>query len=200
MKTILIIFFFVPLTLKASVVGISTHPMNESARVISAEMAGYMSQKKEFGAGLRYTQETRPGQLFDITAAGAQEARALSLGAGYDFQVLKEEKSQPRISFKPFYQYQKYQNARSDLLGVAPIIRKGFSVNGYEFFPFLAVPSGMKVESDTNRYVYYAALSFGASMPFPGADNDKFLLSLEGNKNLGAAYDYVSALVSWVWK
>jgi hypothetical protein len=37
-------------------------------------------------------------------------------------------------------------------------------------------------------------------MPFPGAEGEKFLISFEGNKNLGAASDYLGVLFSWVWK
>jgi hypothetical protein len=37
-------------------------------------------------------------------------------------------------------------------------------------------------------------------MPLPVGDGDKLLASVETNKNLGASSDYVSLLLSWVWK
>ena len=97
-------------------------------------------------------------------------------------------------------QMMKFETSSASLIGAAPTLRKGFSANGYEFFPYLAVPSGIKLDNSTDEFVYYASLTFGASMPFPGADNDQILLSFEGNKNMGASSDYVGCLVSWIWK
>ncbi len=178
--------------------GISTHPLNDEARVLSAEMMGFMSQRHEIGMGLRYTQELHKGQLIDLTAAGAPQARGLTIGGGMDFEILSEDVSQPRVSLKPYVQYIKFEDNRQNLIGLAPTIRKGLSVQGLEFFPYLALPSGLKLDSTAN-FVYYASLTLGTSMPFPGANTDKFLLSIEGNKNMGASSDYFGALVSWVW-
>lgn len=184
----------------ASVIGISTHPLNDEGRVFSAEMTGYMSQRNEMGAGLRYTQEVNRHRILDFTASGGQDSRGLTLGTGMDFELLSEDISQPRISLKPYVQYQKFENETSNLIGAAPTIRKGFSVHGQEFFPYLAIPSGMKIDSTTDEFVYYASATLGMSMPFPGANNDKVLLSVEGNKDMGSTSDYVGCLVSWVWK
>lgn len=200
MKNILFLGLFFSLSLQASVVGITTHPLNEEARVFSAEMTGYMSQRNEMGAGLRYTQELDQYRRLDVTAAGGQDSRGLTLGTGLDFELLSEDINRPRISLKPYIQYQKFDDQYSNYIGAAPTIRKGFAINGQEFFPYLALPSGMKVQSDTDAFVYYASLTLGASMPFPGAHNDKILLSLEGNKNMGSTSDYVGCLVSWIWK
>ena len=196
MKIIIILGLFLSLSLQASVIGISTHPLNDEGRVLSAEMTGYMSQRSEVGAGLRYTQEVDQGRIMDFTAAGAQDSRGLTLGAGMDFEIFSEDVSQPRLSIKPYWQHQKYEAESSNLIGVAPTLRKGFSLNGQEFFPYLAAPTGMKIDSTSDEFVYYASMTFGASMPLPGA----ILLSLEGNKNMGASSDYVGCLVSWMWK
>lgn len=196
MKIIIILGLFLSLTVQASVIGISTHPLNEEGRVLSAEMTGYMSQRSEVGAGLRYTQEVDQGRILDFTAAGAQDSRGLTLGAGMDFEILSEDVSQPRVSIKPYWQHQKYESESANLIGAAPTIRKGFSLNGQEFFPYLAVPTGMKIDSTSDEFVYYASMTFGASMPLPNA----MLISLEGNKNMGASSDYIGFLVSWMWK
>lgn len=196
MKIIILLGLFLSLTVQASVIGISTHPLNEEGRVLSAEMTGYMSQRSEMGAGLRYTQEVDQGRILDFTAAGAQDSRGLTLGAGMDFEILSEDVSQPRVSIKPYWQHQKYESESANLIGAAPTIRKGFSLNGQEFFPYLAVPAGMKIDSTSDEFVYYASMTLGASMPLPNA----MLISLEGNKNMGASSDYIGFLVSWMWK
>jgi hypothetical protein len=200
MKHILLCLIFVSFYSQASVVGISTHPLNDEAKVLSAEMTGYMSQRQEVGMGLRYTQELNPGRILDISASGAQNSRGLALGSGMDFELLREDVSQPRVSLKPYYQYLKYEDINQNLIGAAPTIRKGFSIEGNEFFPYLAVPTGIKINSDNQEFDYYASLTMGASMPLPAAGGDKLLVSVEGNKNLGASSDYLGVLLSWVWK
>ncbi len=200
MLNLLFLPFLLSIPLFASVVGVSTHPLNEEARVFSAEMTGYMSQRNEMGGGIRYTQEIAPNRLLDFSLAGGQNSRGLIAGGGMDLELLHEDVNQPRVSIKPYIQQQKFETSSFSSLGAAPAIRKGFSLNGTEFFPYLAFPSGIKIDSTTDKFVYYASMSFGASMPFPGARNKKILLSVEGNKNMGAAADYVGALVSWMWK
>lgn len=196
MKIIILSALFLSLSLEASVIGISTHPLNEEGKVLSAEMTGYMSQRSEMGAGLRYTQEVDQYRILDFTVSGGQDSRGLTLGAGMDFEILSEDVSQPRVSIKPYWQQQKFETESSNLVGAAPTLRKGFSLNGQEFFPYLALPTGMKIDSTTDEFVYYASMTLGASMPLPGA----ILLSLEGNKNMGASSDYIGCLVSWMWK
>ncbi len=196
MKIIILSALFLSLSLEASVIGISTHPLNEQGRVLSAEMTGYMSQRSEMGAGLRYTQEVDQYRILDFTVSGGQDSRGLTLGAGMDFEILSEDVSQPRVSIKPYWQQQKFETESSNLVGAAPTIRKGFSLNGQEFFPYLALPAGMKIDSTTDEFVYYASMTLGASMPLPG----NILLSFEGNKNMGASSDYIGCLVSWIWK
>lgn len=200
MRNYLLLALFFTLTSEASVVGISTHPLNDEARVFSAEMTGYMNQRHEMGAGIRYTQEVEQDRLLDLSASGGQESRGLTLGGGMDFEILSEDVHQPRFSLKPYMQYQKFDETTSTYIGGAPTLRKGFSISGQEVFPYLAVPTGMKLDSETDEFVYYASVTLGASMPFPGANNERVLLSVEGNKNMGSTSDYVGCLVSWMWK
>lgn len=183
----------------SSVIGISTHPLNEEARVLSAEMTGYMSQRNEMGMGLRYTQDISQFQRMDVSMAGGQDSRALVSNIGMDMELLSEDVSQPRVSVKPFIQYMKFEGESDTVLGAAPTLRKGFSTNGYEFFPYLALPTGLNFNNQNNEFSYYSSLTFGGSMPFPGANTNKLLFSLEGNMNMGSSSDYVGCLVSWVW-
>lgn len=200
MKHILVFLLLITNAAQASIMGISNYPLNEEARVLSAEMTGYMSQRSEVGAGVRYTQEVERRKILDITASGAQDSHSFIIGGGMDFELLSEDVSQPRVGLKPYFQNQKFGTQNSNLLGAAPSLRKGFSINGQEVFPYLALPTGIKIDSTSDEFVYYASMSFGASMPFPGANNDKFLLSVEANKNMGGSSDFIGCLVSWVWK
>lgn len=199
MKTFCLALILLPLTSLASVMGVSTHPFSDEARVLSAEMTGYMSQRNEMSMGLRYSHEVSHNRMLDFSVAGGQDSRGLLMGAGMDFELVSEELYRPRVSIKPFMQYQKFEAEASNLIGAAPSIRKGFSVQGQEFFPYLAVPTGIKIDSTTDEFVYYASMTLGMSMPFPGSQNERILLSFEGNKNMGASSDYLGCLVSWIW-
>ncbi|HXH76468.1 MAG TPA: hypothetical protein VNJ08_15960 [Bacteriovoracaceae bacterium] len=200
MKRITLLFLLISLPVFGSVIGITTHPLSDEARVLSAELTGFLSERHEMGMGARYTQTVGRHNLMDFAIGGAQHSRSLTLGTGIDFAILDEDVSQPRVSVKPFLQYLKFDNFRQNVIGAAPTIRKGLNIHGYDFYPYLAIPAGLKVDSITDEFVYYASLTIGASMPFPGADPDKLLLSLEGNKDMGASSDYVSLLVSWIWR
>jgi hypothetical protein len=199
MKTFFLVFLLLPVATWASVMGVSTHPFNDETRVISAEMTGYMSQRHEMGMGLRYSHEVSRYRMLDFSVAGGQDSRGLVMGGGMDMELLSEELYQPRVSVKPFMQYQKFEDEAFNLMGAAPSLRKGFSVQGQEFFPYVAVPMGIKIDSTSDEFVYYASMTLGMSMPFPGAQNEKILLSFEGNKNMGASADYLGCLVSWIW-
>lgn len=197
MKNILFLILFISAESFASIVGITTHPLKDEARVLSAEMTGYMSSRNEMGAGIRYTQGFN-GNLLDVSAAGAQDSRSMILGAGMDFQILAEDMNQPRVAIKPYGQQMTFEGDSATLIGAAPSIRKGFAAAGSEIFPYLALPNGVRLDSDTQEMAFYSSLTLGASMSIPQSQ-ERLVLSLEANKNLGASSDYVGLLVSWIW-
>lgn len=197
MKNILFLILLISAESFASIVGITTHPLKDEAKVLSAEMTGYMSERNEMGAGIRYTQGF-DGNLLDVSAAGAQDSRSMILGAGMDFQILAEDMNQPRVAVKPYIQQTTFEGSSATLIGGAPSIRKGFAAAGSEIFPYLALPNGVRVDSDDQEVTFYSSLTFGASMSVPQSQ-ERLVLSLEANKNLGASSDYVGVLVSWIW-
>jgi hypothetical protein len=190
----------IPFLVEASVVGITTHPLPEKSRLLSGSMTGYLSERHEIGAGIRYTQELEVDELFDLFVSGAQHSREYLIGGGVDFQVLSETEDHPRISVKPFYQYQKFEESKNGIIGFAPTLRKSFTFYDYSLFPYLAIPSGIKIDSHSDIFSYYASLTLGASFPLPIEGGEKLLVSLETNKNMGASSDYVGVLLSWVWR
>lgn len=196
MKNILFLILFISAESFASIVGVTTHPLKDEARVLSAEMTGYMSQRNEMGAGIRYTQGF-DGKLLDLNAAGAQDSRSMILGAGMDFEILAEDINQPRVAIKPYGQQMTFEGESATLIGAAPSIRKGFAAAGSEVFPYLALPNGVRLD-DEQEVTFYSSLTFGASVTIPQSQ-ERLVLSLEANKNLGASSDYVGALVSWIW-
>lgn len=200
MTRIFILMILISTPAFSSVTGVTTHPLSDEARVISGELMGFFNRRHEMGAGLRYTHAVLDGHLLDLGIAGGQYARSFTMRAGLDFELLDEESSQPRVSIKPFWQNQRINRESYSVLGAAPTLRKSVSLEQFEFYPFIGLPNGIAIDGENDELDFYSSVSFGASMPFPGAQNDKLALTLEGNKNLGAADDYVSVLVSWIWK
>jgi hypothetical protein len=194
-----ILFLLMSSSAFSSVVGVTTHPLSREARVITGELAGYFNKRNEMGGGLRYTQSVFEKHLLDVAISGGQYSRGFTVNAGMDFELLSEEENQPRVSVKPFYMNQHFDRESSSVMGAAPTLRKTARIEEFEFYPFLALPNGMII-GESDDFNFYSSVSVGASMPFPWAQNDKLALTLEGNKNLGHAYDYVSAAVSWIWK
>ncbi len=196
-----LIIFLVLFSIKswASIVGISTHPLNEKSRVLSAEMTGYMSRQNEMGMGLRYTQSVSDYKVLDFNISGAQESRAMNMNLGMDFIVLNEDVSRPRLSFKSFLGFSKIDNEKNNLIGFAPTMRKGLSIGKQEIFPYLSIPAGMKINTNTDEFVFTTSLAMGASFNYPGLKSKNLLMSVEANKDLGYSSDYLACLVSWVW-
>ena len=198
MKFLSLLFFLISASTQASIVGLTTHQLSEEARVLTAQTTAYMNQRHEMGFGLRYTHGIQQGQLLDVYAGGAQHSRGFSFGAGMDFELLSDEGAQPRVSLKPFYQHQKFESSKLTNLGAAPTLRKALDILGTNVYPFLAVPMGIQIDSSDDEFVYLASVSFGVSMAIPNTE-ERLVVNLEANKNLGAASDSLSALISWVW-
>lgn len=199
MKYLILLSLLFSASAHSLLIGISTHPLNDEAKVLSAEFAGFMSNRHEVGMGLRYTQEVMTDRILDLGVLGAQDSRSLMVNASLDFKLLDEDLYRPRFSFRPYMGYMKVENAVENLVGIAPVMRKGFSLNEMEFFPYLAVPTGMKINSTNDEYVFATSLTIGSSFNFPGADSENLLMSLEGNKDLGSSSDYLTCMISWVW-
>jgi hypothetical protein len=200
MKTIYFITLFLCVNASASIMGISNHPLGTNARLLSAEITGHMSQRNEMAAGLRYTQKVSRKRIFDLNVSGGQSSRGLQIGSGMDFELLPEKLHLPKVSIKAYHLHQRFESQSHTSVGLAPAIKKSFGFMGKEFFPYLATPLGIKINSLTSEFVYQANLTIGASLFLPGDYQDKILLSIEGNKNFGASSDFVGCLFSWIWK
>ena len=146
--------------------------------------------------GFRYTHEMDRSRIVDLSVAGGQNSRGLTVGGGMDMRIISEELHIPRVSVKPFFLHQNFEGERFSTIGTAPTIRKGFSVSGFEFYPYLGIPLGIQIDGEDN-FVYSASGTLGTSFSIPG--EEKMVISVEANKNWGASSDYIAGLVSWLW-
>ncbi|MFA7613680.1 MAG: hypothetical protein WCY48_05530 [Candidatus Caldatribacteriota bacterium] len=175
--------------------GISTHPLKIHSQAFTAEMLGHMGHSREIGMGMRYTRDLDYFKRFDVAVSAGENSQSYLIGAGLEVEVLSEDIETPRMGIKGFYQYQKELFANYSHLGIAPNVSKGFSLEGMEFFPFLALPVGMKIDNASDEFIYSAALSAGVSVPVVR----DILVNLELNRDLGASSDYIGLLISWMW-
>jgi hypothetical protein len=86
------------------------------------------------------------------------------------------------------------------MVGVAPTLRQGLSVWGYETFPYAAIPWGLRIDGVSGEFDYQTSLVLGASFPLPVGGRDKLVTSFEGGAHLGASSDYLALNLSWIWK
>jgi hypothetical protein len=199
MKKIIFSLLFISFPAFASIVGVSTHPLGEEGKALSAEMTGHMSDQQELGMGVRYTQEFYSGRRIDFNVIGAERSRSFQANMGADFLVFQEDINTPRVSVKAFAGYLREDSIKNNIVGFAPTLRKEISIFGQSLFPYLALPNGIKINSATDEFVFLSALSLGTSFNFPGYSQDNLLLSLEGNKNFGAMSDNLTCIISWLW-
>ncbi len=155
-----------------------------------------MSQRQEMGMGFRYTHEMDRARIVDLSVAGGQNSRGLTVGGGMDMRIISEELHIPRVSVKPFFLHQKFEGEDYNTVGAAPTIRKGFVISGFEFYPYLGIPVGIQLDGQDN-FIYSASGTLGTAFSIPG--EEKMVISVEANKNWGASSDYIAGLVSWLW-
>jgi hypothetical protein len=196
MKLLLIFLILLPSWAFSGVVGISNYPVGENKNVVTAETTGYFNRHREVGGGARYTRFFESGESLDLYGTFAPESRNQILGLGYDIQLAEEKDQTPRFSVKPFYQFKHVDNGQSSTLGAAPMIRKGFSIEGVDFYPYMSLPMGMKIDNSSDNFLYTCSLSLGTSMPLP---DKNFFVSAEANKNFSQAYDFMNLSISWIW-
>lgn len=195
MRYLLLLYFFLWAPLEASIMGISTHPLKIHSQAFTAEMLGHMGQSREIGMGARYTSDVDYFKRFDVAFSAGEDSQSYLIGTGLEVEILSEDIEKPRMGVKGFYQYKKEQLSNYSHIGIAPNVSKGFSLEGIEFFPFVALPVGIKIDNASDKFIYSAALSMGVSVPVVR----DVLVNLELNRDLGASSDYIGLLFSWMW-
>src|SRR5690606_757021 len=195
MRYLLLLYFFLLGPVEASIMGISTHPLKFNSQAFTAEMLGQMSQSREMGTGVRYTRDLDYFKRLDVGVSAGEKSESYQISSGLEVEVMSEDIDVPRIGIKGFYQYKKELVSNFSLIGIAPNVSKGFSIEGLEFFPYLALPMGLKIDNASDEFLYSAALSTGMSVPV----NRQVLVNLELNRDLGASSDYIGLLISWMW-
>ena len=143
--------------------GISTFPLEQDRKVISAEVTGIVSDGGGLGLQARYTQKLNQSSTVDAGLGISGGERSARLFAGYDYEIFPDYDIQPRTSLKAFIENSKEFGTRKNILGIAPSISKGFSFWGNEAFPYLSLPYGISLDGKRNQYETTLSANIGIS-------------------------------------
>lgn len=147
--------------------GISTFPLEQDKKLLSAEVTGIVSNGGGVGLQARYTQKLNEVSSVDAGLGISGGERSARLFAGYDYEIFPDYDIQPRTSVKAFIENSKEFGTRRNILGIAPTISKGFSVYGQETFPYLSLPYGISLDGKKNSYQTTLSANIGFSTVIP---------------------------------
>jgi len=177
--------------------GISTFPLETDKKLISAELTGITSKGGGLGLQTRFTQKLNDRSTVDAGLGISGGERSARLFAGYDFEIIPDYESQPRVSLKAFLENSKEFDVRRNILGLTPTISKGFSFWGKEAFPYLSIPYGISLDGSSNSYSTTISANLGVTGIIPSESEKKLTANAEvimGLKNsfsgvfMGVAY------------
>ncbi|MBC7714581.1 MAG: hypothetical protein H7177_14640 [Rhizobacter sp.] len=143
--------------------GISTFPLQEDKKVLSAEVTGIVHNGSGVGLQARYTQKLTSTSTVDAGLGIAAGERSARLFAGYDYELFPDYDVQPRTSLKAFIENSKEFGTRRNIVGVAPTVSKGFDFWGHEAFPYLSLPYGISLDGKRNSYETTLSANLGIS-------------------------------------
>lgn len=147
--------------------GISTFPLSEDKKVLSAEVTGIVSNGGGVGLQARYTQKLTEASSVDAGLGISGGERSARLFAGYDYELFPDYDVQPRTSIKAFLENSKEFGTRRNIIGLAPTVSKGFSFWGNEAFPYLSLPYGISLDGKRNQYETTLSANIGISGVIP---------------------------------
>jgi hypothetical protein len=179
------------LTAQATTIGVSSHPFAMKNQVVTTEFTGYMSNGTGMGLTARYFNRVNEDINLDIGVGVTDGERANRAFLGADFQIFPDYGDQPRISLKAMGETADEFSTRYNSLGVAPTISKGFSIDGHEVFPFVALPMRVAMDAEDGTYETQTALALGATgrLPFEGMDN--MVGNIEANVGLRNSFSSI---------
>ena len=77
------------------------------------------------------------------------------------------------------------------IIGLGPVVSKGFSFWGKEAFPFVAIPFGLTLNQDNKQYEMRTNIALGIMGKIPVKKLEKLIFNLEADINLNNSFTAV---------
>ena len=153
--------------------GYSSFPLSIEKKLLSTEITGITSTGGGLGVQARYTQKASDQVSFDAGLGMAGGDRNGRLFANADFEIFPDYMRQPRVALRAGFEHAKEFENNRNIFSIAPMVSKGFSFWGNEAFPFVSLPIGMNLNSDTKTYESMISLNAGINghLPIEGYQN-----------------------------
>ncbi len=153
--------------------GYSSFPLSVEKKMLSTEITGVTSTGGGMGVQARYTQKASEQLSFDAGLGMGSGERSGRVFGNADFEIFPDYMRQPRVAVRAGYEFAKEFGASRNILSVAPMVSKGFAFWGQEAFPFVSLPIGMNLNSDTKTYESTISLNTGINghLPIEGYQN-----------------------------
>lgn len=179
-------------------VGISTFPLVQNKKFLSAEFNSVVSKGGGDGVQGRFTQRVSESISIDagIGVNGGIRATGRAF-VGADFEVYPDYVNQPRFSVKAALENAKEIIGRVNKVTFAPTISKGFSFWGKEAYPFVSFPLGLGLMNSSSRYETIANLNFGINGKIPLSGMAHLIGVIEASVSLKDSYSSINAGVSF---
>jgi hypothetical protein len=185
---LLVLDLFVVSRVFAYGTGYSTHPIPEEQRMINIEAMGIVSDNGGLGIQGRYTHRLNTDLTLDggLGISGGDRENRIFVGA--DYMLFPDYESQPRLSLKGSYILSEEFGTSTNNFSISPTVSKGLSMWDQEIYPFLAVPVGLQLVSEGNKYETTIGASLGATAPLMLENAEKLFLNAEVNIDLKDSY------------
>lgn len=196
LKVLFIAITVLSFNVKASDIGLSTHPFAVNKQVLSTEYVNYMSHGTGMGIEAKYFNRIDEDINFEAGFGVTNGDRANRVFAGLDYMIYPDYDSQPRVSVKGLFDTMDFDGTRVNSFGIAPTISKGFSFWENEAFPYLALPMKISLNQDKDTYKSSTAVATGITAPMNIDGMSKLVANLEVNMDLGNSYTGIMLGVS----
>jgi hypothetical protein len=178
-------------------IGMSTSPMQEGFKSIGTEMTGITSDEGGMGLQVRYTQKVSKIMSYDVGLGISGGDRGQTIFAATDYEIYPDYMRQPRISIRTQIERSQEFDTTNTIVSAAPTVSKGFNFWGKEAFPYVAVPFGLSLNSDTSTYETVASLNTGVTGQVPVRGYEHLNGKLELQVGLKDSYTAVMAGLSF---
>jgi len=148
-------------------IGQSTHPMAEGKKLISTEFTGITSDNGGMGVQVRYTQKVNRIFSYDAGLGISGGDRAQRFFVGADYEIYPDYLRQPRFSMKANLERAEEFDTTNTIISMAPTLSKGFNFWGKEAFPYVSMPVGLSLNSDSKSYENTISLNTGINGQLP---------------------------------